>query len=79
MPCRDSLLYAPDPVDGSRTGSPDSRGFTIEGDFVFHNRHKLALQYVAYDEFNGSHTNYDGSGRDASDNNTLYLLVRLMF
>jgi len=75
----DTSLYAPDPIDGSRTGSPDTKGFILEGDFVFRDKYKLALQYTAYDKFNGADSNYDGSGRDASDNNTLYLLVWLMF
>jgi hypothetical protein len=75
----DSLLYAPDPVDGSRTGSPDSSGFILEGDYVFWEKYKFALQYTAYNKFNGSSSNYDGSGRDASDNNTFYVLVWLMF
>ena len=75
----DSLLYAPDPVDGSRTGSPDSRGFILQGDYVFWDKYKFALQYTAYTKFNGSSSNYDGSGRDASDNNTLYALIWLMF
>ena len=35
---------------------------------------KLQLQYVAYSKFNGGSSNYDGSGRSASDNNTLYVL-----
>lgn len=73
------MLYAPDPIGGSRTGTPDSRGFILEGDFVIKDRYKLALQYVSCDKFNGSGSNYDGFGRDASDNNTLYALLRLMF
>jgi hypothetical protein len=32
-----------------------------------------------YQKFNGAETNYDGYGRNASDNNTLYLLIWLMF
>jgi hypothetical protein len=75
----DSLLYAPDPVDGSRTGSPDSSGFILQTDYVFRDKYKFALQYTVYNKFNGSSSNYDGSGRDASDNNTLYALVWLMF
>jgi hypothetical protein len=43
----DSVLYAPDPVDGSRTGSPDSSGFILEGDYVFWEKYKFALQYTA--------------------------------
>jgi hypothetical protein len=34
---------------------------------------KFSLQYEIYNRFDGSRNNYDGSGRDASDNNTLYL------
>jgi hypothetical protein len=34
---------------------------------------QFTLQYIGYNKFNGSDNNYDGSGRDASDNNTLYL------
>lgn len=75
----DALMYTPDPIDGSRTGSPDSRWFIVEGDFVLYNQYKLALQYVMYDKFNGADSNYDGFGRDASDNNTLYFLLRFMF
>jgi hypothetical protein len=81
---RDTLLYAPDPVDGSRNGSPDSSGFIFELDYLrleitqFLSL-KASLQYTLYTKFNGSHSNYDGFGRDAPDNNALYLLVWLMF
>ena len=75
----DALLYAPDPVDGSRTGSPDSNGFIVEADYVFREKYKFSMQYTIYNEFNGSSSNYDGSGRDASDNNTFYALAWLMF
>jgi hypothetical protein len=75
----DPLLYSPDPVDGSRTGSPDSKGFILEADWVFKEKYKFSAQYTFYRKFNGADTNYDGFGRDASDNNTLYLLVWLMF
>jgi hypothetical protein len=75
----DPLLYSPDPINGSRNGSPDSRGWILEADWIFKEKHKLAVQYTIYDKFNGARHNYDGFGRNASDNNTLYLLVRLMF
>jgi hypothetical protein len=32
-----------------------------------------------YNKFNGGSTNYDGSGRNAKDNNTLYLLGWINF
>jgi hypothetical protein len=34
---------------------------------------KLQAQYTGYQKFNGQGTNYDGSGRNASNNNTMYL------
>ena len=32
-----------------------------------------------YNKFNGASDNYDGAGRNASDNNTLYLLSWINF
>ena len=40
---------------------------------------KIALQYTAYNRFNGGSNNYDGAGRNASDNNTVYLLGWINF
>ncbi len=39
----------------------------------------LALQYTLYTEFNGARRNYDGFGRNASDNNTLYAVFWIAF
>ena len=69
----------PVPVSGSATNSPDSRGYVAEVNYLPWLNTKLQLQYVGYDKFNGSKQNYDGSGRNASDNNTLYLLGWLLF
>jgi len=76
---QDTLLYAPDPVGGSQNGSPDSKGYLLELDYTLKQQYKFSLQYIIYAEFNGAHTDYDGSGRNAQDNNTLYLLAWLMF
>jgi hypothetical protein len=76
---RDRLLYAPDPVDGSRTGKPNSDGWIAELDYVPWPNVKLSLQYVGYNKFNGASSNYDGAGRDASDNNTLYANLWINF
>ncbi len=73
----DPLLYSPSPVSGSATSSPDSSGFVLELDYLPWEKLKLSLQYIIYDKFNGSGTNYDGSGRNAADNNTLYFLLWL--
>jgi len=36
---------------------------------------QATAQYVIYSKFNGASNNYDGAGRSASDNNTLYLAL----
>jgi hypothetical protein len=75
----DTLRYAPGPVTGSRLGSPNSNGLIAELDFLPWLNTRLTAQYVVYTKFNGASNNYDGSGRNASDNNTLYLLAWLVF
>jgi hypothetical protein len=68
----------------SHTGSPDSYGEIIQLDYLPFNKAggpafwpsssvKFSLQYTLYQQFDGSHSNFDGAGRNASDNNTLYL------
>ncbi len=75
----DPLLYAPASVTGSATGSPDSNGWTVELDYLPWLNTKFIVQYTFYDKFNGGRSNYDGSGRRASDNNTLFVAAWLMF
>ena len=78
----DGTLY------GSRTGKPDTNAFTFQLNYLPFNKDggpsawpwfnpKFIVQYTAYTKFDGSSHNYDGSGRDAADNNTLYLMVWL--
>ncbi len=75
-----ALLYANDgSINGSLAGSPDSRGYILELDYLPFLNTKLTLQYVGYTRFDGAGTNYNGTGRNASDNNTLYFLVWLNF
>ena len=74
----DRLLYPPARVDGSRSGSPDSNGFILEADYLPVDKVRLTLQYTLYNKFNGSRSDYDGFGRDASDNNTCYLAITVM-
>src|SRR5213076_732012 len=75
----DTLLYAAAPVSGSRTGSPNNDGLVAEVDVMPWQNLRLQFQYVAYGKFNGSSSNYDGFGRRASDNNTLYILTWLLY
>jgi hypothetical protein len=74
MGSTDAVLYAPGSVSGFANGSPNSSGWVGELDYLPWQNVKLALQYTSYHKFNGASSNYDGSGRDASDNNTLYVL-----
>jgi hypothetical protein len=78
----DTLLYpattglTPNPgVITSANGSPDTRGWIAEVDYLPWLNVKLSLQYTWYGKFNGGGTNYDGVGRNASGNNTLYALL----
>ncbi len=75
----DTVLYAPAAVTGSATGNPDSSGYIVELDYLPWQNTKFTVQYVFYDKFNGSSSNYDGSGRSAKDNNTLFMSAWLMF
>ncbi len=75
----DATLFAPAPVTGSATGSPNSSGFIGQIDFNPWLNTRFSAQYVLYNKFNGGNTNYDGSNRNASNNNTLYLLAWLVF
>lgn len=81
---RDPMLY------DSRTGRPDSSGWVFQLNYLPFNKKggpsfwphsnvKLSLQYTLYQRFNGSGHNFDGSGRDAKDNNTLYLQAWIAF
>ncbi|MFA6580934.1 MAG: hypothetical protein WCS79_03950 [Paludibacter sp.] len=58
---------------------PNSSGFIFELEYLPWYNTKFATQYVAYQKFDGSSTNYDGMGRNAGNNNTIYLLAWLTF
>ncbi len=74
----DALRYPAGPIDGSTTGIPDSNGMLFELSALPWLNTRFELQYVMYRKFNGAKNNYDGAGRNASDNNTLYLLSWLV-
>jgi hypothetical protein len=75
----DNVLFAPAPVTGFATGSPDSRGEIAEFAVNPWQNLRFGLQYVAYNKFNGASNNYDAAGRNASDNNTLFLFMWLAY
>lgn len=75
----DPLLYAPAAVSGSANGSPDSNGWILQYVYLPRENVQIAVQYTLYSKFNGGESDYDGSGRTASDNDTLYLLLWILW
>ncbi len=75
----DPLLFAQAPVSGSFNGSPQSSGYVLNASWWPAQNLDLAVQYTGYLRFNGAQMNYDGAGRNASSNNTIYLLARFVF
>ena len=75
----DTVLYAPAAISGSANGSPRSEGYIANFSYWPLENLDLAFQYTGYTRFNGGNIDYDGSGRNATDNNTAYLLMRFIF
>ncbi len=76
----DPLLYPPTvPVTGNFNGDPRSAGYIANFSYWPWQNLQLAAQYTAYTRFNGGSTNYDGAGRNASANNTVYLDAKFVF
>ena len=76
----DSLLYPQNAPGGpgvvtSVNGSPQTNGWIAELNYLPWLNVKLSAQYTLYNKFNGGSTNYDGTGRNASGNNTLYFML----
>lgn len=62
-------------VTGNLSGNPATRGFTTEIFWTPVQYARVGLQYTWFNKFNGAGNNYDGFGRNASDNNALFLYV----
>jgi hypothetical protein len=85
----DLTLYGQAPFSGSNNGSPDTRGYTLQLEYVPFGKAdswgrpwvnvRLGLQYTGYLRFNGGSSNYDGAGRSASQNNSLFLFYWMAF
>ena len=73
----DAGLYGTDSNDNAI--KPDSKGYIVELDYLPVQYVRLMLQYTGYSKFNGASTNYDGNGRNARDNNTLFFNVWVAF
>lgn len=57
---------------GTVQGGSNSSYGTVEADYLPWLNVKLGLQYTAFAKFDGLTSNYDGNGRNASDNNMLF-------
>jgi len=76
-------------LTNSANGKPDNNAFIIEADWVPFGKEdswlrpwanlKLGIQYTIYTMFNGAAKNYDGFGRNASGNNTLFMFAWMAF
>ena len=75
----DPILFAPAPVTGSLLGSPNSGGFIGQAGFWPTQNIELSVAYTGYTKFNGASHNYDGSGRNASANNSVYIALWLSY
>lgn len=67
---------------GNASGSPDARGWIVEANYLpLPNTQnlKLGVRYTAYTKFNGAADNYNGFGRNASDNNALFAYAWLLY
>ena len=77
----DNVLYGSAPVSGSASGSPTSSGEIFEWSTNPWLNVRFGVQYVNYQKFNGGTTSYDINvgGRNASNNNTLYIYLWLAY
>ena len=64
----DSAAFA-----GGVNNSPNTQGWTPEVFWMPTQNIRLGLQYTAFTKYLGERSNYTGTGRNASDNNTTYL------
>jgi len=83
------VLYQPSPVGGSVSSRPNTQGYLAELAWVPFGKEgsfgapwlnlRVGLQFTAYSRFNGGVQNYDGYGRNASNNNAVFLYTWLAF
>ena len=60
-------------VNGNLTGNPRTTGETLEAYWLPWQNLRIGAQYTFYQRYNGSARNYDGFGRNASDNDSLFV------
>ena len=70
-----SALYDPTRVEGNISGNPAVAGWTYEAFWTPIQNVRIGMQYTTYSKYNGASRNYDGFGRNAGDNNSLFFYI----
>ena len=66
-------LISDDPVGANLTGNPATHGWTLEAFWTPLQYLRVGAQYAMYNKYNGASHNYNGFGRNAGDNNSLFV------
>jgi hypothetical protein len=62
-------------ISGNFANNPGTRGWIPEVFWTPVQYARVGIQYFKFDRFNGASSNYDGAGRNAKDNNTLFVYL----
>jgi len=68
-----SLAYFNQTGTTNNQTDPSTSGLTYEAFYIPRQNIRLGAQYTTYTKYQGASSNYDGTGRNASDNNSLFL------
>ncbi|HZZ91856.1 MAG TPA: cytochrome C [Usitatibacter sp.] len=68
-----TLLDGSQSATGNLSGNPGTRGWTAEAFWIPVQYLRVGVQYTWFSRFNGASGNCDGFGRNARDNNTLFV------
>ncbi len=72
-------LFPSGAVSGNFNGDPRGTGYIANFTYWPWQNLLLGAQYTGYTRFNGAANNYDGAGRNANANNTVYLDAKIIF
>ncbi len=72
-------LYPSGAMTGNFNGDPRGSGYIANVTYWPWQNLMLGAQYTGYTRFNGAANNYDGAGRNANSNNTIYLDAKVIF
>lgn len=70
-----SGAMTPITITGNASNNPGTKGIIPELFWMPDQHLRLGMQYFKFDRYNGATSNYDGAGRRAKDNNTLFVYL----